>query len=152
MRQIARATALNAIQVQKTEMRDLGIMADWDNPNATYRTMGKRLTRQHLIVDRDFEIRQLRLFKSMVDRGHVVHRLKPTYYSPTARTALAEAELRYVDDHESRSVYVAFNVEASQMSPGLRAASEGNSAELAIWTTTPWTLPSNMVRLTMKLD
>lgn len=81
----------------------------------------------------------------MVDLGHITHRLKPTYYSPTARTALAEAELRYMDDHESRSVYVALNVEPKDMTASLFKATEGESVELAIWTTTPWTLPSNMV-------
>jgi len=82
----------------------------------------------------------------MVQLGHIAHRLKPTYYSPTARTALAEAELRYVDDHESRSVYVALKVDPEDMPPTLRAATGENGAELAIWTTTPWSLPSNMVR------
>jgi isoleucyl-tRNA synthetase len=132
--------------VQKEEMRDLGVMADWDNPNRTYRTMGKTKLQVRLRPDHDFVIRQLRLFKTMVDLGYITHRLKPTYYSPTARTALAEAELRYTDDHESRSIYVALGVEPHDMSAVLHEVAEGESVELAIWTTTPWSLPSNMVR------
>lgn len=140
IRNIARRTASEAIELQKQEMRQLGVMANWDSLNDTYRTM-----------DHDYQIRQLRIFKQMVDdgesrlrssltTGHIVHRLKPTYYSPAAQTALAEAELRYMDDHESRSVYVALPV--SKPSP--RLAQCGTDLDLAIWTTTPWTLPSNM--------
>lgn len=41
VREIARQTALEAIQVQKKEMRELGVMADWDNEKSTYRTLGE---------------------------------------------------------------------------------------------------------------
>ncbi|ORY30574.1 mitochondrial isoleucyl-tRNA synthetase [Naematelia encephala] len=134
IRQVARDTALEAIEVQKAEMRDIGAMADWDGPGGTYRTL-----------DHDYEIRQLRLFSSMVGKGLITHRLRPTYYSPSSRTALAEAELSY-KDHESRSVYVAFPVEESDMSESLKTAyrqTSGEGLSLAIWTTTPWSLPGN---------
>lgn len=74
------------------------------------------------------------------------------YWSPSSRTALAEAELEYNDNHPSRTVYVKFPLEAGE---GIRAAAKGNpkaeealaeGANLLIWTTTPWTLPANMVR------
>jgi len=105
-----------------------------------------------LIIDRDYQVRQLRLFKQMVDLGHITHRLKPTYYSPKSRTALAEAELKYMDDHESQSVYVSFDVQPEDMSSGLKRVWDGVKGDqtrlkLAIWTTTPWTLVSNLVRL-----
>lgn len=80
--------------------------------------------------------------------GFLVTHHRPTLYSPSSRTALAEAELEYRDDHTSRSVYVAFPVvELGQLrdllsTAGVRA-SEGIA--LAAWTTTPWTLPSNAV-------
>ncbi|WWD18679.1 hypothetical protein CI109_103133 [Kwoniella shandongensis] len=134
----AKKVALEAIDIQKTEMRALGVMADWEGDKGTYRTL-----------DHDFEIRQLRLFQTMVEEGYVTHRLRPTYYSPSSRTALAEAELSYKDGHKSRSVYVAFPVEESDMSDGLRrtyreACEEGSKPlSLAIWTTTPWSLPGN---------
>lgn len=136
----ARKTALEAIEVQKSEFRQLGIMADWDGEGSTYRTL-----------DHDFEIRQLRLLQKMRERGLLQHRKRPTYYSPSSRTALAEAELSYQDDFRSRSVYVYFKVPESGMSPALShvwksALREGEKIELglAIWTTTAWTLPANM--------
>lgn len=66
------------------------------------------------------------------------------YWSPSSISALAEAELEYVDDHKSQSVYVALPVEVC--SPGLeRILPSGSDApSLLIWTTTPWTLPANM--------
>ncbi|OCF44364.1 isoleucine-tRNA ligase [Kwoniella heveanensis CBS 569] len=133
----ARKVALDAIEIQKAQMRALAVMADWDNEKGTYRTL-----------DHDYEIRQLRLFKTMVERGLVKHRLRPTYYSPSNRTALAEAELKYTDGHKSKSVYVGFPVEEGDMSEGLRKVWEEDCGkaplELAIWTTTPWSLPGNM--------
>ncbi|EIW65419.1 hypothetical protein TREMEDRAFT_46186 [Tremella mesenterica DSM 1558] len=140
IRSEARKTALKAIEIQKREQQELGVMADWDSPDGVYRTL-----------DHDFEVRQLRLFQRMVSKGYIAHRLRPTYYSPSTRTALAEAELKYKDGHKSRSVYVAFPVEKSDMSPALTKAYEDAqkqkgpvSLSLAIWTTTAWSLPGNM--------
>lgn len=141
MRQEARKFALQAIDTQKAEMKVLGVMADWDNPDGVYRTL-----------DHSFEIRQLKLFQDMVGKGFVTHRLRPTYYSPTSRTALAEAELEYTD-MKSTSVYVSMSVSEEDMTPRLREAFEKGTKRnpnaqlnVAIWTTTPWTLPANMVR------
>ncbi|WWC70979.1 uncharacterized protein I206_104932 [Kwoniella pini CBS 10737] len=120
VREEARRVALEAINIQKNEIKDLGVMADWEGEKGTYRTL-----------------------------GFITHRLRPTYYSPSSRTALAEAELSYKDGHKSRSVYVAFPVEEADMSESLREVYQRNCGveeklELAIWTTTPWTLPANM--------
>jgi isoleucyl-tRNA synthetase len=66
------------------------------------------------------------------------------YWSPSSISALAEAELEYVDDHKSQAVYVAFPVQVCS-SPLERILPGGSGTpELLIWTTTPWTLPSNM--------
>ena len=85
-------------------------------------------------------------------KGHIAYRLRPTYYSPSSRTALAESELKYEDGHKSRSVYVGFGVEEGDMSTGLRKAyAEAVDKvgklplKLAVWTTTAWTLPENAV-------
>ncbi|AFR98680.2 isoleucine-tRNA ligase [Cryptococcus neoformans C23] len=134
----ARQVALDAIDIQKTEMRALGVMADWDSEKRTYRTL-----------DHDFEIRQLRLFQAMVQKGFVTHRLRPVYYSPSSRTALAEAELEYKDGHRSRSVYVSLPVQEDDMSDALKEIydsvkeQDGRDLSLVIWTTTPWSLPGN---------
>jgi len=92
------------------------------------------------------------LFQKMVEQGHITYRLRPTYYSPSSRTALAESELKYEDGHKSRSVYVGFAVDEADMSSGLRRAYEEAVEKmgklplrLAVWTTTAWTLPANAV-------
>lgn len=80
----------------------------------------------------------------------ILHRSRPTYWSPSSRTALAEAELSYKDNHKSHSVYVFFNVPEEFMSEGLKGlwkdVGEGRELGLAIWTTTAWTLAANQVR------
>jgi len=73
--------------------------------------------------------------------------------SPSSRTALAEAELEYPEGHRSRSIYVALPIAAAGpgVPPEVAAALEG--AALAIWTTTPWTIPANLaVAVNEKLD
>ena len=86
------------------------------------------------------------LFLGLIHRNH-----RPVYYSPSSRSALAEAELSYVDNHVSHSVYVSFPVNAPQdfweRVPGM----ESSVAEvgLLVWTTTPWTLSANMVYLNL---
>lgn len=119
------------------------------------------------ISDLDYEIQQLKLFQRMVEKGRyagsscphssrligcITHRLRPTYYSPSSRTALAESELEYKDGFKSRSVYVGYPVEESDMSSKLKdtwrqacQATGETSLKLAIWTTTVWSLPGNAV-------
>lgn len=72
-------------------------MGDWANG---YKTM-----------DKDFETRQLRVFYEMMNKGLIYRANKPVYWSPSSKTALAESELEYRDDHKSRSAWVAFFVE-----------------------------------------
>jgi isoleucyl-tRNA synthetase len=76
----------------------------------------------------------------MVLNGHIYRGCKPVHWSPSSRTALAEAELEYPEGHKSKSVYVAFPV--ATVAAGAPAALAG--AAFAAWTTTPWTLPANM--------
>ena len=100
----------------------------------------------------------------MVLKGHIYRGLKPVHWSPSSRTALAEAELEYPDGHTSPSVYVAFP--AVKVPTPLRDALKAEGLELptetdalrqalqvAIWTTTPWTLPANLaVSVNERLD
>lgn len=75
------------------------------------------------------------------------------YFSPSSRSALAEAELVYKDDHISHSVYVAFTLdsahtdtlEGTELSKIIQAMGK-ETIRLLVWTTTPWTLSANMVR------
>ncbi|KAI0065258.1 isoleucyl-tRNA synthetase [Artomyces pyxidatus] len=136
IRELANATAVHAVQSQKEEFRELGIMADWDNDAATYRSL-----------DHEYEMRQLRVFQKMVTRGLIYKDYRPVHYSPSSRSALAEAELVYKDDHVSHSVYVAFDLDmkSNDMSPILRGVlPPHDNVRLLAWTTTPWSLTANM--------
>lgn len=128
-RQIARALAQKTLEKQKAQFKGWGIMADWENPWTT--------------MDEGFEIKQLGVFNKMVSKGLIYRRFKPVYWSPSTRTALAEAELEYRDDHVSTAAFVIFPLDT--LSDGLRSKLEGQSKDLScvIWTTLPWTLPAN---------
>eukprot|EP01119_Soliformovum_irregulare_P018427 TRINITY_DN5645_c0_g1_i1.p1 TRINITY_DN5645_c0_g1~~TRINITY_DN5645_c0_g1_i1.p1 ORF type:complete len:955 (-),score=286.32 TRINITY_DN5645_c0_g1_i1:68-2653(-) len=128
VRRIARQVAEQEIANQKADFQSWGIMGDWDN---AYTTMSP-----------SYEAIQLQVFQKMVDRGLIYRGLKPVYWSPSSRTALAEAELEYVDDHVSPAIYVPFKIE--HLSPSASSISAIKDIEAVIWTTTPWTLPANL--------
>ncbi|KAI6006964.1 tRNA synthetases class I-domain-containing protein [Pisolithus albus] len=145
IRSAARKTAEREMSTQQEEFKQFGIMADW-SPESTYRTL-----------DHAYEIRQLRVFQQMVSRGLIYRHYRPVYYSPSSRSALAEAELVYRDDHVSHAVHVSFTVEAtddpSNLARKLAPASareeiveefQRGMVKLLVWTTTPWTLTANM--------
>jgi isoleucyl-tRNA synthetase len=144
LRQKAHAYALEQVEGQKAGFRRWGIWADWDQP--------------YLTLQKSYEAAQIGVFGAMVLAGHIYRGLKPVHWSPSSRTALAEAELEYPDGHTSPSVFVAFPVvELPQaLTAQLRAAGlEPDRANLAvaIWTTTPWTLPANLaVSVNERLD
>jgi isoleucyl-tRNA synthetase len=148
LRQKAHAYALEQVAGQKQGFQRWGIWADWETP--------------YLTLQKDYEAAQIQVFGAMVLAGHIYRGLKPVHWSPSSRTALAEAELEYPDGHTSPSVYVAFPVESvpaalaakmagAGLAPELRTAGGGMS--VAIWTTTPWTLPANLaVSVNERLD
>lgn len=74
-------------------------------------------------------------------------------WSPSSRTALAEAEISYKDDHVSESVFVRFRImELGRTLPAYVSKEELHRVNLVIWTTTPWTLPANRVSCSRMLD
>jgi isoleucyl-tRNA synthetase len=103
-------------------------MADWDNAWTT--------------KDRTFEMKQLGVFQEMAKRDIIFRRYKPVYWSPSSRTALAEAELEYKDDHESIAAYIKFPMIDIPQALKNQGAVKGR-LHAVIWTTTPWTLPAN---------
>ena len=109
------------VDIQSTEFSRLGINGDWDNP---YLTMN--LKSEARIVD---EIHRFLL------NGNLYKGSKPVMWSVVEKTALAEAEVEY-KEHKSITVWIRFPVVKTEQS-----AIEG--ADVVIWTTTPWTLPSN---------
>ncbi|NXC50689.1 SYIM protein, partial [Penelope pileata] len=128
IRQKAREFAERAIEKQKSAFIRWGIMADWAN---CYRTF-----------DPKYEANQLRVFHKMYDKGFIYQDYKPVFWSPSAKTALAEAELEYNEQHVSRSVYMKFPLLKSP--PKLASVIDGSSpASVLVWTTQPWTVPAN---------
>ena len=130
IRKAARNLAAKTVETQMKGFKEWGVMADWDK---AWKTM-----------DKTFEMKQLEVFQEMVKRGLIFRRNKPVYWSPSSRTALAEAELEYKDDHESTAAYVQYSISTlgeelcRKLPPGI----EGDISAV-IWTTTPWTLPAN---------
>uniref|UniRef100_W8BNK4 isoleucine--tRNA ligase n=1 Tax=Ceratitis capitata TaxID=7213 RepID=W8BNK4_CERCA len=129
IRHRSRKFALDAIARQKSEFRSWGILGDWLKDEYIYMTMRP-----------DFIINQLEMFMDFYERGLVFRDLKPVYWSPSSRTALAEAELEYDVNFISPSVYIRFRMTNAPSS--VKVAPNTNMYSL-VWTTTPWTLPSN---------
>ncbi len=129
LRQKAKEFAIAAQQEQCASFKRYGVWGDWEHP--------------YLTLTADYEAAQIEVFGQMVLNGHIYRGLKPVHWSPSSRTALAEAELEYPEGHTSPSIYVAFPVtklgegaaELEQYLPNL---------SVAIWTTTPWTIPGNL--------
>lgn len=121
IRNTARQFAADTVEKQMQVFRSWGIMADW---KSHWKTM-----------DKDYELRQLKVFRAMAHHGLIVRRYKPVYWSPSSRTALAEAEIER-GQHKSTAALVKFRIPAMF----------GGSTEpvhAVIWTTTPWTIPAN---------
>ncbi|XP_003739842.1 isoleucine--tRNA ligase, mitochondrial [Galendromus occidentalis] len=126
IREKARGFALRTLDEQLEAFRKWGIMANW--PSGIYRTL-----------DPDYVAAQLRAFCTMYEKGYVFRDLKPIYWSPSNRTALAEAELEYNPQHESTAVYLRFPlISGEHLIP-----SGVESLSALVWTTTPWTLLAN---------
>jgi isoleucyl-tRNA synthetase len=129
VREAARELATRTIEEQKRGFKEWAVMGDWDN---AYQTM-----------ERGFEIRQLEVFKTMFEKGLIYRQNKPVHWSPSSRTALAEAELEYDEGHKSLAAFVRFPVRvAEELKKGALKDVEGE-VNVVIWTTTPWTLPAN---------
>ncbi|KLO17641.1 isoleucyl-tRNA synthetase [Schizopora paradoxa] len=131
-RRAARSVAEREMQRQSEEFQEFGIMADWSQ-KGTYRTL-----------DKSYELRQLRIFAQMVENGLIYRHFRPVHYSPSSRSALAEAELIYRDDHRSQSVYVYFKLKVSTCDLAIQEFVQKSNLRVLVWTTTPWTLSANM--------
>jgi len=114
---------------QREQFIRLGVRGDWMNP--------------YLTLDPEYEARQIEVFGDIARGGHIYQGLKPVYWCGKCETALADAEIEYMDK-TSDSIFVRFPWadDPNRLAPGL--AGNGSSASVIIWTTTPWTLPGNM--------
>ncbi|KAL2864341.1 isoleucine--tRNA ligase ISM1 [Aspergillus lucknowensis] len=131
IRKVARDLAERTVKEQMKGFRRFAVMADWENH---WKTM-----------DKDFEKRQLGVFREMVEKGLIYRRFKPVYWSPSTGTALAEAELEYKDDHISTAAFVKFPLIKVPLYLEQNPLLKGRTISAVIWTTTPWTLPANAV-------
>ena len=121
-RQKCREYALKQVEIQKEQIKRLGVVGDLENPYVT--------------LDKKYEARQIEVFANMALQGLIFKGLKPVHWSPSSESALAEAEIEYYDV-TSPSIYVSFAVVDGK---GVLDTSD----KLVIWTTTPWTLPANL--------
>src|SRR6516162_8907125 len=115
------------VDIQRQQFKRLGVLGDWEHP--------------YLTLDPKYEAEILRAFAVFVEKGLVYQSKKPVFWSTGAQTALAEAEVEY-QERDDTSVYVRFPI------PPAEAEKIGMPTDkpisLAIWTTTPWTLPANL--------
>jgi isoleucyl-tRNA synthetase len=136
LRQKARDFAQKTQKEQSTAFQRFGIWGDWEHP--------------YMTLTPEYEAAQIAVFGKMALKGYIYRGLKPVHWSPSSQTALAEAELEYPEGHVSRSVFAAFPI-IKASTPVLEPFIP--NLAVAIWTTTPWTLPGNLaVALNPELD
>ena len=120
VRKKCEAFARKYINIQREQFKRLGVFGDWESP--------------YLTMDPKYEAEILRAFAVFVEEGLVYQAQKPVFWSTGAQTALAEAEVEY-QERDDTSVYVKFPISSAEFK---------DRASIAIWTTTPWTLPANL--------
>lgn len=113
--------ALKFVNIQKEEFKRLGVFGDWDNP--------------YLTLDKKYEYEIVRALGKLVEKGFIYRGLKPVNWCIICETALAEAEVEY-ENKSSPSIFVKFRLADNQKF--------NQDTSLVIWTTTPWTLVSNV--------
>ncbi|MDE0859757.1 MAG: isoleucine--tRNA ligase [Akkermansiaceae bacterium] len=118
------------IDTQRESFKRLGVFGDWENP--------------YLTLNPDYEANIIRTFAALIDKGCVYQSQKPVQWSYGAKTALAEAEVEY-KDKKSTAVFVNFSLsESSAKVLAENCELKTENLGVAIWTTTPWTLPANL--------
>jgi isoleucyl-tRNA synthetase len=125
VRRRCREYAARFVAIQRAEFERLGILGDWEHP--------------YLTMDDAYVADEVRVLGRCFAAGLVYRGKKPVLWCPSCATALAEAEVEYVDE-ETTSVYVAYPFVGAPAGP--LAGLESPAA--AIWTTTPWTLPASL--------
>lgn len=137
-RQHCREYATTQIDIQRNSFKRLGILADWDNP--------------YITMDFAFEADIIRSLGKIVQNGHLIRGDRPVHWCVHCGSALAEAEVEYMDK-TSDAIDVAFDiVDISKISDIFNAQSIV-AVSIVIWTTTPWTLPANQaVAVNAKLE
>ena len=131
LRTKCREFAHKNLKGQESEFKRLGVLGNWEKP--------------YLTINPEYEAEQVRVFGEMYKKGYIEKGLKPVYWCAACETALAEAEVEYAD-HTSTSIYVRFKFDEDSTERINNKILTGNTKPVyaIIWTTTPWTIPSNM--------
>ena len=126
-----RAYAERFVGTMTEQFQRLGILGTWDQP--------------YLTMDYRYQAAIARTFGRFVEKGLVYKGKKPVHWCIHCRTALAEAEVEY-QPHTSPSIYVEFPLapESADELTSRVPALAGRDVSVLIWTTTPWTIPSNL--------
>ena len=130
-RRACRRYAKRFVELQSADFQRLGVLGAWDQPYLTMTT--------------DYQATIVRALGRFVEQGVVYKGKKPVHWCLHCRTALAEAEVEY-EDHTSASIYVEFPLRADSapmLAQRVPALTDWPVSVL-IWTTTPWTIPSNL--------
>ncbi len=126
VRKKSEAFARKYVDIQREQFKRLGVLGDWEHP--------------YLTLDPKYEAEILRAFAVFVEKDLVYQSQKPVFWSTGAQTALAEAEVEY-QERDDTTVYVKFPIASNSVR---EADSFPAGTSIAIWTTTPWTLPANL--------
>lgn len=125
LRNECRRFAEKWVAIQSDEFRRLGVTGNWQNP--------------YLTMDYSAESVIASEFTKFVMNGSLYQGFKPVLWSTVEKTALAEAEVEY-KEHQSDAIWVRFPIDVQSTPVGDKPL---DKASVLIWTTTPWTLPSN---------
>lgn len=127
-RQACRDYAKEQIAGQKADFIRMGVLGDWENP--------------YLTMNFDTEANIIRTLGKVIENGHLYKGSKPVHWCLDCGSALAEAEVEY-EDKVSPSIYVRFAaIDEAAVEAKFNAKGTGKISAV-IWTTTPWTMPSN---------
>ncbi|TNG92878.1 isoleucine--tRNA ligase [Pasteurellaceae bacterium USgator11] len=127
-REECRKYAASQVEGQKADFIRFGVLGDWDNP--------------YLTMNFDTEANIIRTLGKVIKNGHLYKGYKPVHWCLDCASSLAEAEVEY-EEHKSPSIYVRFAADdQSAVAAKFNAGGHG-AISAVIWTTTPWTLPSN---------
>jgi isoleucyl-tRNA synthetase len=129
--QACKEYALTQIDKQKEDFIRLGVFGEWDNP---YKSL-----------DSTFEADVVRSLGKIFEKGHIQKGEKPVNWCQDCGSALAEAEVEYMDK-VSKSIDVSFKVSSEHINKVNKVFNQKNidNISFVIWTTTPWTIPSNV--------
>ena len=115
-----RKYAKDHLNTMTRQFKRLGVWMDWDDPYITFKPRYMEAGWHSL--------------KKAHEAGLLVKDLRVVHWCPRCETALAEHEVRgEYEDREDPSIYLKFKLK------------DRKDEYILVWTTTPWTLPSNIL-------